>query len=66
MSLLELPEDLEPLALSKFDTLVGQGRLFFEKTEGELIEDNGFKVNGNDSLHLGIPSSLTPTADKVY
>lgn len=51
MSLTELPEDLELQALTKFDALLSQGRLFFEETECEIIEDRGFKVSYQDSLH---------------
>jgi hypothetical protein len=32
-------------ALEMFDKLVGQGRLFYEPTEGELMEHDGFKVS---------------------
>lgn len=37
--------DLETRALRMFDSLVDQGRLFYEPTEGEIIEENGFKVS---------------------
>lgn len=47
MSSIQLPEDLKLQALTKFDALVSQGRLFFEQTESEIVKDNGFKVNGH-------------------
>lgn len=37
--------DLETKALRLFDSLVDQGRLFYEPTKGEIIEDGGFKVS---------------------
>lgn len=37
--------DLETKALRMFDSLVDQGRLFYEPTKGEIVEDRGFKVS---------------------
>lgn len=62
MSLLQSTSDLELQALTKFDALVARGRLLFEEAEGELIEDNGFKVSGT----LGVFRILTPTADGTH
>lgn len=56
MPSIELPEDLEFQALAKFDALVSQGRLFFEQTGCQVIEDKGFKVSKNESTQ----ASLSP------
>lgn len=51
MPLIKLPDDLEFQALTKFDALVAQGRLFFEETEGEILEDQGFKASEHESSY---------------
>ena len=50
MSSIKIPEDLELQALTQFDRLVSQGRFFFEDTEGEVIDDRGFKVSEHGSI----------------
>lgn len=54
MSSIKLPEDLEFQALTKFDALVSQGRLFFEETEGQIVEDQGFKVSAHEPTTIAI------------
>lgn len=54
MSSIKLPEDLEFQALTKFDALVSQGRLFFEETEGQVVEDQGFKVSEHESTPISL------------
>lgn len=54
MSSIKLPEDLEFQALTKFDALVAQGRLFFEETESEIVEDQGFKVSEHASISIAL------------
>lgn len=49
ISPMKLPDDLELQALTKFDTLVSQGNLFYEETQGEIAEDKGFKVSDHKS-----------------
>ncbi|KAK8048312.1 hypothetical protein PG994_010042 [Apiospora phragmitis] len=48
-------QDIGPRALDMFDNLLVQGRLFYEPTTGEVVEDQGFKVVGifvNSSLRV--------------
>jgi hypothetical protein len=41
---LALPADLEALALTRFDELVGKEQLIYEDSTAETVEDQGFKV----------------------
>lgn len=71
MSSIKLPEDLEFRALTKFDALVAQGRLFFEETEREVVEDRGFKASENEStsialLMLTLLTSLNSAQVRLY
>lgn len=40
-------------ALDMFDSLLVRGRLFYEPTTGEVVEDQGFKVHDMSHLFLG-------------
>jgi hypothetical protein len=52
--------DVGTRALEMFDSLVAQGKLFYELTKGEVIEDNGFKVSCRlNSKRCGVPRYLS-------
>ncbi|KAJ0122506.1 tetraphosphate phosphorylase [Diaporthe amygdali] len=62
MSPIKLPDDLELQALTRFDTLVSQGNLFYEETQGEIAEDKGFKFEFRISQALSKKPILTHDA----
>lgn len=49
---IELRDDLEETALKQFDTLVEDGSIFYEPSQPETIEHNGFQVSLSHKLYV--------------
>ena len=63
---IQLPDNLEEIALKQFDKLVEDGSIFYETSQPETVEHNGFQVRPITKSYASALSNIVLSSSSEF